>query len=162
MKIPKTVKELRGFVGLVNFYRELWRKRAHHMTPLTQLMSKKKGRVIWSKEADIAFKNIKKICAEATLLSYPDYNKPFIIFTDLREYQMGAVITQDNKPVAYWSKKLSRTQKRYPTIEQELLAITELLKEYRNILLGQEIVIMTDHKNLTYSNTAFSSNRVLR
>ena len=53
MKIPKTVKELRGFVGLVNFYRELWRKRAHHMTPLTQLMSKKKGRVIWSKEADI-------------------------------------------------------------------------------------------------------------
>ena len=75
---------------------------------------------------------------------------------------MGAVITQDNKPVAYWSKKLSPTKKRYSTIEQELLAITELLKEYRNILLGQEIIIMTDHKNLTYANTAFSSNRLLR
>ena len=162
MKIPKTVKELRGFVGLVNFYRELWRKRAHCMTPLTQLMSKKKRRVAWSKEADIAFKNIKKICAEAILLFYPDYNEPFIIFTDSSKYQMGAVITQDNKPVAYWSKKLSPTKKRYSTIEQELLAITKLLKENRNMLLGQEIIIMTDHKNLTYANTAFSSNVVLR
>ena len=125
------------------------------MAPLTQLISKIKGKVAWTKEADIAFKSIKKICAEAILLFYPNYNKPFVIFTDSSEYQLGAIITQDNKPVAYWSRKLSSAQKRYPTIEQELLAITELLKEYRNMLLGQEIIIMTDQKNLTYANTEF-------
>ena len=105
---------------------------------------------------------MKEICAEDALLFYPDYNKPFEIHTDASEYQMGGVISQEGNAIAYWSKKLTTTQTRYPTIEQELLAITEILKEYRQMLYGQRIIIWTDHKNLTYHATQFSSDRVLR
>ena len=83
------------------------------------------------------------------LLHYPDFNKPFDIHIDSSEYQMGAVISQGGRPIAYWSKKLSDTQKKYPTTDQELLAIVECLKKYKHILFGQEITVWTDHKNLT-------------
>ena len=127
MGIPKTVKQLRGFIGMVNFYRDSWRRRAHHMAPLTKLLSQKKGAIKWNKEADEAFKKIKEICAEDALLFYPNFAQPFEIHTDASEYQMGGVISQNGNTIAYWSRKLSETQKRYPTIEQELLAITEIL-----------------------------------
>ena len=58
MALPKTVKQLRGFVGLVNFYRDLWKKRAHHLAPLTNLITKKKGVVKWNEEAKDAFKKV--------------------------------------------------------------------------------------------------------
>ena len=60
------------------------------------------------------------------------------------------------------SKKLSETQKKYPTTDQELLAIVECLKQYKTMLLGQRIVVWTNHKNLTYKNTEHASDRVLR
>ena len=81
---------------------------------------------------------------------------------DCSDYQMGGTISQSGRIIAYWSKKLSEAQKKYPTIEKELLAIVELLKEFRNILYGHKIIIWTDHKNLTYDNTKFSCDRVLR
>jgi len=162
MQIPKTVKQLRGFIGLVNFYRDLWRRRAHHMAPLTKLISQKKGPIKWNEEANEAFKKIKEICAEDALLYYPDYNRSFVIHIDASDYQMGGVISQDEKAVAYWSKKLSGAQKNYTTTEKELLAITELLKEFRNMLYGQEIIIYTDHANLAMPNAKFNCQRVLR
>ena len=64
--------------------------------------------------------------------------------------QLGAVITQQGKPLAFYSRKLTPAQTRYTTTERELLAIAETLKEFRKILLGHEIVVHTDHKNLTY------------
>ena len=74
--------------------------------------------------------------------------------------QLGAVITQDGKPLAFYSRKLSNTQTRYTTTERELLAMVETLKEYRNMLLGHEIIVHTDHQNLTYKN--FNTARVIR
>ena len=103
-------------------------KRAHYMTPLTNLITKKKGPVKWTLEADEAFHNIKRIYAEDVLLHYPDYTQPFELYTDSSEYQMGGVITQQVRVIAYLSKKLSTAQTKYPTIEQELLAICEILK----------------------------------
>ena len=75
---------------------------------------------------------------------------------------MGAIISQNGRPVAYWSKKLSSTQKKYPTTDQELLAIVECLKQYKTMLFGQRITVWTDHKNLTFKNTEHASDRVLR
>ena len=98
--------------------------------------------------------------AKETLLHYPDFNKPFEIHTDASHTQLGAVITQDNKPIAFYTRKLRNGQHNYTTTERELLAIVETLKEFRTILLGQQIKIYTDHKNLTF--TQFNTERVLR
>ena len=86
------------------------------------------------------------------MLVYPDFNEKFEIHTDASKYQLGAVISQRGHPIAFFSKKLNKAQMNYTTTEKELLAIVETLKEFRNILLGQRIVVYTDHKNLTYKN----------
>ena len=73
---------------------------------------------------------------------------------------MGAVISQYNKPIAFYTRKLNPAQTRYTTTERELLSIVETLKEFQNILLGQQIEVHTDHKNLTCKN--FNTERVMR
>ena len=70
-----------------------------------------------NQEADEAFKKVKEIYEEDALLFYPDFSQPFKIRTDASEFQMGGVISQNGNVIAYWSLKLSETQKRYHTIE---------------------------------------------
>ena len=70
------------------------------------------------------------------LLAYPDFNELFEIHTDGSDYQLGAVISQKGRPIAFYSRKLSPAQQNYTTTEQELLAIIEILKEFKNILLS--------------------------
>ena len=97
------------------------------------------------------FDKIKQIVGCETLLSYPDFNLPFEIHTDASHTQLVVVISQNNKPLAFFSRKLQLAQRRYTTTESEL-SIIETLKEFKNILLGQQIVVYTNHKNLTYKN----------
>jgi RNase H-like domain found in reverse transcriptase len=102
----------------------------------------------------------KKIIAREVILAYPDFNKLFEIHTDASHYQLGAVICQEGKPIAFYSRKLNPAQTRYTTTERELLSIVETLKEYYNILLGQQIEVFTDHKNLVYKT--FNTERIMR
>ena len=76
------------------------------------------------------FENVKKIISKETLLSFPDFSKPFEIHTDASHTQLGAVVSQDNKPIAFYSRKLNPAQTRYTTTERELLSIVETLKEF--------------------------------
>jgi hypothetical protein len=82
-------------------------------------------------------------------------------YTDASDHQLGAVIMQDKKPKAFYSRKLNTAQKRYTTTEKELLSAIETCKEYKNILLGYPIIVFTDHKNNTF-NGLKASDRVLR
>ena len=114
----------------------------------------------WTEVEQAAFETMKKIIGKETLLAYPGFSKPFVIHTDASHHQLGAVISQDGQPIAFYSRKLQPAQTRYTTTERELLSIVETLKEFRNILLGQKIIVYTDHKNLTYTN--FNTERVMR
>ena len=75
-------------------------------------------------------------------------------------HPVGACISQNDKPIAFYSRKLNPAQTRYTTTERELLSIVKVLKEFINILLGQQIRVHTDHENLTYKK--FDSDRVMR
>jgi hypothetical protein len=81
-------------------------------------------------------------------LAYPDYSKVFEIYTDVSSKQVGAVITQENRPIAFFSRKVSTTQRKYSVTEIELLAIVETLKEFKGMLWGQSIKVYTYHANL--------------
>ena len=156
---PKTKKQLRSFIGLVNYYRDMWARRSHVLAPLASLTSKT-TKWKWEAEQQQAFDEMKRIISKETLLAYPDFNEEFVIHTDASHTQLGAVISQRGKPIAFYTRKLKPEQTRYTTTERELLSIVETLKEFRNILLGQKIVVHTDHKNLTCKN--FNTERVMR
>jgi hypothetical protein len=81
------------------------------------------------------------------VLTYPDYSKVFEIYTDASSKQLGAAITQDNMPIAFFSWKLSIAQRKYSVTKIELLAIVKTLKECKGILWGQSTKVFTDHKN---------------
>jgi hypothetical protein len=137
----------------------MWIRRSDVLAPLSRLTSKTTA-WHWTDVEQKAFDTMKCIISRETLLAYPNFNKPFIIHTNASHTQLGAVISQDNKPIAFYSRKLNPAQTRYTVTERELLSIVETLKEFRNILLGQQIKIYIDHKNLTYVN--FNVERVMR
>ena len=159
MTSPKKTKDVRRFVGMVNYYRDMWHRRAHTLTPLTKLCSTKL-KFNWTQTEQKAFEDMKKIVGRDVLLSYPDFSKEFVIHTDASKFQLGAVISQGSKPIAFYLRKLNQAQQNYTMTEKELPSIVETLKEFRTILLGQRIKVYTDHKNLTYTN--FTTERVLR
>ena len=93
---------------------------------------------------------MKAMITADTISYYPNLNKPFDIYTDASDYQMGVAIIQDGHPIAYWSKKLADLQKHYNTTEKELLAIVMCVKEDHDILYSGVINVYTDHKNLSF------------
>ncbi|GFH61806.1 hypothetical protein CTEN210_18281 [Chaetoceros tenuissimus] len=161
---PQTAKEMKSLIGMIQFYRDMWRRRSHILSPLIDAAAGKKGKmkITWTEEMDDAFIQLKQMVTEEVFLTYPDWSKPFDIHTDASDKQLGAVISQNGKPIAFFSRRLSKSQRNYTTTEKELLSIVECLKQFRNILFGYEINVYSDHKNLVYEATLSESQRVMR
>jgi hypothetical protein len=137
----------------------MWFCRSELLAPLTILTSKN-IKVEWLPDHQLAFTKIKKVIEIKVLLSYPDFDKPLHIYTDTSDHQLGAVIMRDKKPLTFYSRELNVAQQRYTTTEHELLSTIETCKEYKNILLGYQIIVYTDHKSNIF-NGLKSSDRVL-
>ena len=103
---PRNRKELRSFIGIVNYHRDMWLRRSHALAPLASLTSKK-TKWSWGPQQTAAFNMAKKVIAREVMLSYPDFYKPFVMHTDASHCQLGAVISQDEKPIAFYSRKLN-------------------------------------------------------
>eukprot|EP00804_Cyclotella_cryptica_P004887 CCRYP_004939-RA/>CCRYP_004939-RA protein AED:0.40 eAED:0.34 QI:0/0/0/1/1/1/2/0/530 len=171
---PQNVKQLRRFLGMVQYYRDNWARRSEILAPLTNLVGEcghtkvtranktKKTPWRWDDIHQQAFDTVKATIARDVTLAYPDYSQGFEIYTDSSKFQLGAVITQNNRPLAFFSRKLSQAQQKYSVTEQELLAIVETLKEFKGMLWGQQITIYIDHKNLMQDALGLTSDRVYR
>ena len=132
MKAPSTKHDLRKFIGMINFYRDMWPKRSDKLAPLTTMTSKT-AKFKWTEHCNKSFEDMKHIIAKQALLAYPDFTKEFHIHMDASKVQLGACISQDGKPLAFYSRKLLDAQTRYTTTERELLAIRPL-PPYKNTL----------------------------
>eukprot|EP00804_Cyclotella_cryptica_P016680 CCRYP_001999-RA/>CCRYP_001999-RA protein AED:0.06 eAED:0.06 QI:1397/-1/1/1/-1/1/1/255/979 len=171
---PQNVKQLRRFLGMVQYYRDIWARRSEILAPLTNLVGEcghtkvtranktKKKPWHWDDIHQQAFDTVKATIARNVTLAYPDYSQGFEIYTDSSKFQLGAVITQNNRPLAFFSRKLSQMQQKYSVTEQELLAIVETLNEFKDMLWGQQITVYTDHKNLMQDALGLTSDRVYR
>jgi hypothetical protein len=168
------MKELRHFLGMVQYYRDMWAKRIEMLAPLSnevgecgETKTTRKNKVKktpwhWDSIHQIAFDNAKATIVKEVVLAYPDFLKPFEIYTNASTKQLGAVITQENRPIAFFSQKLSSAQSKYIVTKLELLAIVETLKEFNGMLWGQQINVYTDHKILTREGLGLTFDRVTR
>ena len=127
----------------------MWKHRSGILRALSSMISKQ-AKWNWSKECQKAFDIINNLVSRETLHLYPKFNQPYVIHTDANKLQFGAVISQYDKPIAFYSRRLNSAQLNYTTTEHKFLSIVESLKLIRNILLQQQIIVYKDHKNLTY------------
>ena len=129
---------------MINFYRDMWQKCSELLAPLTALTSKN-VKYDWKYEHQKCFDAIKHVIGLEVLLAYPDFNALFEIHTDASKLQIGAVTSQNGKPIAFYSRKMNSYQQNYTTAEEKLLSLVSSLTEFRNILLGHKIMVYTDH-----------------
>jgi hypothetical protein len=146
---PNNVKELRHFLRMVQYYWDMWAKCSEMVAPLSDLVGEcgetkttrknkvKKKPWHWDSIHQVAFDNVKTTIAKEVVLAYPDFTNLFEIYTDASTKHLGAVITQENRPIAFFSWKLSNAQSKYTITKLELLAIVETLKEFNKMRWGQ-------------------------
>lgn len=158
-KRPDTVKGLRRFLGMINFYRKFLPNAAQKQIILNNYLTgnKKDGnrKINWTKESSDAFDEVKRQLSESTLLAFPSHEAPLALVVDASDLAVGAVVQQnigDNwQPLGFFSVKISKAQIKYSAYDRELLAIYYGIKHFRFLLEGRDFTIFTDHKPLTFA-----------
>ncbi|BHF67513.1 hypothetical protein SprV_0301054000 [Sparganum proliferum] len=155
--VPKTLTQLRRFIGLLNYYRRFIPHCAATLAPLTDLLKSKAKPIELPPAAHSAFEAAKKALADATLLHHlsSDPHAQLILTTDASNSAVGAVLHQQVnnqlQPLAFFSQKLQPAQTRNSTFSRELLAIYLAIRHFRHLLEGRDFSVHTDHKPLTYA-----------
>ena len=144
---PKTLKQLRGFLGLTGYYRRFVKHYAFIAAPLTNML--RTDGFKWSPESDVAFESLKTAMTTVPVLRLPNFSETFIIETDASNIGIGAVLMQSQHPIAYFSKKLGARKQAESAYHRELHALVEAVYRWRQYLIGREFVIRTDQKSLT-------------
>ncbi|PAA92863.1 hypothetical protein BOX15_Mlig004203g3 [Macrostomum lignano] len=158
---PKSVTELRSFLGLCNYYRKFVRDFAEVAAPLCELTNKniKCIQDNWTRIHDECFELLKERMCSEEVLAYPEFNTDpqvyFVLDTDASDVRIGAVLNQVQsdgveRPIAYYSRKMRQSESRYPITRKELLAIVDSLKYFRFYLVGKRFKVRTDHNALTW------------
>nr|CAE04776.3 OSJNBb0115I21.3 [Oryza sativa Japonica Group] len=148
-KQPKTVSEIRSFLGLAGYYRRFIENFSKIAKPMTRLLQKD-VKYKWSEECEQSFQELKSRLISAPILILPDPKKGFQVYCDASKLGLGCVLMQDGKVVAYASRQLRPHEKNYPTHDIELAAVVHALKIWRHYLFGTRTEVYTDHKSLKY------------
>ncbi|GFS67974.1 transposon Tf2-11 polyprotein [Trichonephila clavipes] len=159
-KQPETVGSLRKFLGLLNFYRRFLPKAAEQQYLLSEFLKGSKGKkdskpLNWSSEAITAFQRCKQALADAALLAHPSPSAPLALHVDASDYAIGGalhqVVDSELQPLAFFSRKLTSSEKSYSAYDRELLAIYSAIRHFRYMLEARDFTVFTDHKPLTYA-----------
>jgi hypothetical protein len=152
---PKTVRNVQYSLGFANFYRLFIQDYSKIVAPLTRLTYKDK--LEWNAGTNQAFPNLKTAFTTAPILIHPDFSKPFFLESDVFDYALGAVLSQNRENgrlyhVAFHSWKFTTVEINYEIHDKELLAIVDSFQEWRHFFEGvvHPITVYTDHKNLEY------------
>lgn len=153
---PKTIKHIQSFLGLCSYFRRYVRDFSKISRPLTFLL-KKEQPFLWTESQEQSFEKLKKALAEEVVLAFPTFDNPEMLFyvtCDASDFALGGCLSQgelpNDRPIYFFSKTLNDAQRRYSTIQKELLAIVESIKAFRVYLYGRFFVLITDHKPLCY------------
>ncbi|CAK1580654.1 unnamed protein product [Parnassius mnemosyne] len=163
--LPTNVRQLRRFLGMVNFYRRFLPRAAEIQAPLNALLAgviKNNQPITLSGESLNAFKTCKESLSEAALLAHPDCQAKLALVTDASDKAIGAVLQQLKEdvwqPLALFSRKLNTSQAKYSPYDRELLAIYEAIKYFRYMLEARHFTVYTDHKPISFAFHARKSN----
>uniref|UniRef100_A0A6G5ABF5 RNA-directed DNA polymerase n=1 Tax=Rhipicephalus microplus TaxID=6941 RepID=A0A6G5ABF5_RHIMP len=166
--LPTTKKQLRSFLGLAGYYRDLIPHYAEKALPLTEMTKKRESNKInWNIEGQTAFETLKQALASGPILKAPDLKRGFVLRSDASDSCIGAVLMQEHDgvlyPVKYASRQLLPREQNYSTIERECLALVWAVEKFHIFLYGTYFTVQTDHQPLQYLSRAKHLNsRVLR
>ena len=146
--VPKTVKDVRAFMGLTNYYRKFIKGCAQIASPLHEL-TKKGAKFVWTDACQHAFDALKKALTEAPILAYPDFHLPFILATDASNDAIGMVLGQKQNGrevvISYAGRKLNPAERNYSVTEREALAVVDGVRHFQTYLYGRQFIVFTDH-----------------
>ncbi len=150
---PRNLTELRSFVGLCSYYRKFIKGFANIAKPLHKLTEKSQT-FKWTDECERAFETLKQKLIESPTMAHPDFSKPFVLDTDASDLGIGAVLSQNidgqERVIAYASRTLSKSERRYCVTRKELLALVNFVKYFRHYLYGKQFTVRTDHASLRW------------
>ena len=150
---PKTVTQVRSFTAFCNYYRKFVKNFAEVAKPLYALTSKA-VKFTWNEEHEEAFQLLKMRLLQAPILSFPNFSYPFVIDTDASETALGAVLSQviggEERPVAFESRVLTKTEVNYATTKREALGIVQAMQWFRPYIYGTQCIVGTDHASLQW------------
>lgn len=116
--------------------------------PLTDLL--KASGFNWNEQAEAAFTKLKKAMTEVPVLALPDFSREFVVETDASRHRLGAVLMQNQHPIAYFSRVLSMSARSKSVYERELMAIVFAIQKWRHYLMGRRFVVRTDQRSLKF------------
>ncbi|XP_019423049.1 PREDICTED: uncharacterized protein LOC109332519 [Lupinus angustifolius] len=148
---PKSLTALRGFLGLTGFYRKFVQNYASLAAPLTDLL--KQNNFTWSEKAHLAFTNLQLAMTKTPVLNLPDFTQTFNVETDASAIAVGAVLSQNGHPLAYFSKKMSTRMQHSSAYVREMFVVTKAVKKWRQYLIGRHFRILTDQQSLKHLTT---------
>ena len=151
--VPRTLRELRGFLGLTGYYRKFIADYAHIVEPLNALMHKNQ-RFVWSESCQQAFETLKSKLVSPSILAMPNETDPFVLDTDAADHSIGAVLSQRQngveRVIAYAGRTLTPSERHYCTTRKELLALVYFTRYFKQYLLGRPFVVRTDHSAINW------------